>query len=322
MAMIPESQYPTQTTPASPTYPLGSAKDVSAPGSGDGTPLQEAWLNDVWGFLQAALNAGKITASGLADTALISQYQQAINNIAAASNSARRITIANSLGTPATNYVCNPGIVWDITNQQPIVLGATLEKDISSPWIPGDNNGAYPSTGAPLTTDTYYHVFALRKDDGTVDSGIDVSASAVNLSPDAIAAGYTTLERVGSLYYNTGNALEPFLQKGNIFMRKTITASILPLTTSYVSYKIQVPSGVPVLAQVVAYIFDAAAATFINVKNTDQVSGADICWGAIGIDGASTIDIITNETQEIDVKRGGGTATSFNMSVFSYKEFF
>lgn len=322
MAIIPASQYPGQTTPPSSTYPLGSAKDVTSPGSGDGTPLQETWLNDLWGFLQAALNAGRITASGLADTALTSQYQQAINNIAAASNPARRITIANSLGTPTTNYVCNPGVVWDITNQLPIVLLTALEKDISSPWIEGTGNGAYPSTGPVLTTDTWYHVFELRKDDGTVDSGIDISATAVNLSPDALAAGYTTLTRLGSIYYNSGNAIEPFFQKGNIFTRKTIIASVFALTTSYAPYKIKVPDGVSVLAQVIAEIGNPTGASAIDVKNTDQTTGVEICWGLSGADTVGNIDIITNTSQEIDIRRSGTTAVSFGITVYSYKEFF
>lgn len=324
MAIIPESQYPGQTTPSSADYPLGSAKDVTAPGSGDGTPLQEAWMNDLWGILQAMLNNGKITASGIADTALTSQYLQALNNIAAASNPNRRITIANSLSTPATNYIINPGIIWDITNQHPIVLTAALEKDILSPWLPGDGNGAYPSTGPALTTGKWYHMFALRKADGTVDSGIDISATAVNLSPDAIAAGYAIAGRLGSIYYNASNAIEPFVQNGNIFTRKTMVGIVLPLTTSFVPYKIDVPDGVQVLAQVVADISaPIAGATSLDIKNTDQAGGGvSLCWAITGTDDFGALDIITNTSQEVDIKYTGVAATSFGLSVYSYKEFF
>ncbi len=72
MAINPASQYPGQTAPASTDYPYGSARDVSSPGAGDGTPLQQAWVNDWFGFQQRVLQAAGITPSGNPDTAVAS----------------------------------------------------------------------------------------------------------------------------------------------------------------------------------------------------------------------------------------------------------
>jgi hypothetical protein len=323
MAIIPETQYPGQTTPSSPDYPLGSAKDVTSPGSGDGTPLQEAWVNDFWGFLQSALNAGKVTASGLADTSLVSQYQQAINNITAASDPNRIITIANSIATPASNYILNPGIVWDSTKQYPIVLSTALEKVITSPWLAGDGNGAYPSTGPALADNNWYHVFAIRKADGTVDSGVDISPSAANLIADITPAGYTSISRRGAIYYRS-SLIDPFEQKGNLFTPKTFrTFSLTALTSSYVSYALSslVPGGVSLLAQLHGDIVGASGNTALTVKNTSQDRGIEICFATTGADARGIIDIITDDTQEIDARYDGAGATDFNLSVYSYREF-
>lgn len=72
MAINPASQYPGQITPASTDYPYGSARDVSSPGAGDGTPVQQAWVNDWFGFQQRVLQAAGITPSGNPDTAVAS----------------------------------------------------------------------------------------------------------------------------------------------------------------------------------------------------------------------------------------------------------
>lgn len=81
MAINPASQYPGQITPSSTDYPYGSARDVSSPGAGDGTPVQQAWVNDWFGFQQAAMQAAGITPSGNPDSATSSDVLNAIRTL-------------------------------------------------------------------------------------------------------------------------------------------------------------------------------------------------------------------------------------------------
>jgi hypothetical protein len=69
-------------TAADANYPFASAKDETAPGAGDGTPYFIARANDVFGLQQALLNAASITPSGNADTVVVSEYMQAIVEVA------------------------------------------------------------------------------------------------------------------------------------------------------------------------------------------------------------------------------------------------
>lgn len=63
---------------ASASYPGGSGRDETTPGvSDDGTPLVAAVYNDVQGWLQGLLYAENITASGVTDTVLVSDYRDA-----------------------------------------------------------------------------------------------------------------------------------------------------------------------------------------------------------------------------------------------------
>lgn len=70
-------------TGASANYPRGSAKDDSTGTTGDGTPIKQGWMNDIYGPQQSLLRAAGLVPSGTADTALVSQYVQAMTQIAA-----------------------------------------------------------------------------------------------------------------------------------------------------------------------------------------------------------------------------------------------
>jgi hypothetical protein len=83
MAISPENQYPGKITPSSPNYPYGSARNVTAPGDGTGTPLEQAWLNDLFGWWQAMLSESGITPDNNPETALASQYLSAVKKVTA-----------------------------------------------------------------------------------------------------------------------------------------------------------------------------------------------------------------------------------------------
>ncbi len=69
-------------TPADANYPQGSAKDETAPAAGDGSPYVKVRADDIFGLQQALLKAASIVPTGNADTALASQYMQAIVELA------------------------------------------------------------------------------------------------------------------------------------------------------------------------------------------------------------------------------------------------
>jgi hypothetical protein len=84
MAIRPSLRYPGQTdTSDAEGYPYGSAQNQSVVGDGSGTPLEKAWLSDLWGFQQALLAAAEMTASDQPDMVGASQYLDAITALLA-----------------------------------------------------------------------------------------------------------------------------------------------------------------------------------------------------------------------------------------------
>lgn len=80
MAAIPSALYPGQIATDA-NYPHGKARNLTVEGDGSGTPFEQAWVNDLWGFQQALLAAAGITPSGTPDRVGASQYLDAIKAI-------------------------------------------------------------------------------------------------------------------------------------------------------------------------------------------------------------------------------------------------
>lgn len=81
MAISINEEYPGKTAGTNTNYPYGQARDVTTPGDGTGTPWKQAIVNDDQGFKQALLTAAGITPSGTPDTAIASQYLQALQKL-------------------------------------------------------------------------------------------------------------------------------------------------------------------------------------------------------------------------------------------------
>lgn len=81
MAINPESQYPGKIAPATGDYPFGSARNITTPGDGTGTPWEAALVNDLFGFQQALLSAASLVPSGSPDKVGASQYLEALQRL-------------------------------------------------------------------------------------------------------------------------------------------------------------------------------------------------------------------------------------------------
>lgn len=77
MAIKIADEYPNATPPDG-DYPGGSFKNSSTGAATDGTPGEKKWANDWLGFFSAIIAASGIVPSGVPDTAVISQYLQAL----------------------------------------------------------------------------------------------------------------------------------------------------------------------------------------------------------------------------------------------------
>ncbi len=119
-------------------YSYGSAQDDSTGTTGDGTPIQKAYMNDIYGLQQALLRAAGITPSGSPDTENNSQYLQAIIE----ESLGRSGTLYEVAGSVADNYVVDA----DTNNQRP----ASPFNGMRIRFSPADN-----STGGPVTVDAF-----------------------------------------------------------------------------------------------------------------------------------------------------------------------
>lgn len=86
MALDLTDRYDGQVTAGDASYPYGKARNVTVEGDGTGTPYEQDLVNDLLGFLQGLLVASDLEPSGSPDTALVSQYLQAVGWVAEASH--------------------------------------------------------------------------------------------------------------------------------------------------------------------------------------------------------------------------------------------
>lgn len=72
------SQYPTKTAAPDANYTYGSARNITTPGDGTGTPWEQALVNDIVGFQQALVDEAGIVPSGSPETVLASDQLDAL----------------------------------------------------------------------------------------------------------------------------------------------------------------------------------------------------------------------------------------------------
>lgn len=104
--------YNGQTAAPDASYPYGSARNDVSPGDLSGTPRIAAEINDIMGFQQALLDEASIVPSGSPDTALVSQYLQALKLVAKKDMIGFFDTLANIVASTSPDRVQEGGIIF------------------------------------------------------------------------------------------------------------------------------------------------------------------------------------------------------------------
>ena len=149
------------------------------------------------------------------------------------------------------------GVCRDSADAQTLVLSTIMTKRIDATWSAGDDAGGL-FTGS-VATDTWYHVFLIRKtSDGSIDAGFDTSVSAAN-----IPAGYAAYRRIGSVKTDGSSNIKPFVQFGDRFTWSAPTADAIDVATSTTAAltTLNTPLAVKVEAEMYVHIEDEATNT-------------------------------------------------------------
>lgn len=268
MAIIPANEY-VNTNPASAPYPYGSAKNVSNPVSGtDGTPLEEKWMNDWFGFAAALLKKSGIVPSGSPDQVGNSDYLEAVKKIIASQvNLVGVISGLETIQDPTNvnNITINPGYAGaQQLDGEIIKLEAPISKNLVIEWQEGNGGGRFSQE--PVNNESW-HLFVIKN---TTTGAVDAGFSQDVLAGD-IPTGYDAYARVAS-FRLLNAAIPKYIQDGDHFHLKERR---LLISTSARSFASNIDSFVPVKINATALMYLAVRI----FSNTVGASGATLTIG-------------------------------------------
>jgi len=324
MAIKLEEQYPGVTIPASINYPWGSFKNETVKDAKDGTPYELAWSNDIYGFYGALLKEPGITPTGVSDTAVASQYLDAVKLFSKADR--KHVQVANAVAAPTTKVTIEPCAVWDRTRTTIINLQSALTKNITGVWVPGNDVGGRIS--AALSADTGYHFFVIKDSLGNVDAGFDTAHDASNLLTQT---GYTYAARIS--YYHTQLSSTDLLttyKNGDIFTWGANWLDFADITipsgiNNYEDVPILTPGGVKTEAKV-TFTMDTVSTTVTELQLKEQI-GTALGRTVLYIPNSDfnnqvgNTDIITNENSEIEWRVLLNLPASISLAAYGWRDF-
>lgn len=123
MALKRNERYPGRFSNPTTEQPQGAFKNRTAPSAQDGSYLEQDWANDWSGFFGRLLTVADITANGDVDTALSSQYYDALDSLY---GGVIPVTRGGTGGTTVATALSNLGL-------SDIVLAGTGSGTLASP---------------------------------------------------------------------------------------------------------------------------------------------------------------------------------------------
>lgn len=223
MAINPSTEYSGKIGAPSAGYPYGQARNITVPGDGTGTPLEQKWLNDFFGMAQALLKAHGITPSGTPEQVGASQILQSL--VALSSGLANLYTDSGIVNA----YVLAPSV----DNQEP----ASYFDGMEIIFNPDNSN-----TGATTVKVGGLAVADIRDKNGTALGGGELLNGQLARCRYSVASGWFIFVGVQSLDLKTetlpftfaADADDTLTAAENLFGRILITGAVISVARNLI----------------------------------------------------------------------------------------
>ena len=296
---------------ATPAYPLGSARNITVPGDGTGTPWEQALVNDLFGFQQTLLARAAITASGFPDSVTAPQYYQALQTLGVMDYDAARTY-------PVGAFVKTAAAVYQ---------GLTAGNVGNNPDSDGGTNWGPLATLAALAT----------KADKASETAITGTATFTNASNNIALPGIGSIGlEIGDVVQVTGTAsnnklftVEVLTDSGNVIVNQahaggTTTKSLVDETVSatvtLIAKWFNAPAG---LGQGWSDVKSSRAIGVTYTNNTGRTIelavNVDVGQGGTIVTEDQTITLPDHNSQVLQyysISIGAGKTYAFNMIEF------
>jgi hypothetical protein len=176
------------------------------------------------------------------------------------------LKLSNNVSDATNDIDIASGEAADDAGSFLIRLSSGLTKRLDAAWSVGTGNGGLDTGSIANTT---YHLFLIQRSDTGVS---DVLFSTSPTSP-TMPTNYDRKRRIGSII-RSGAAILGFTQFGNEFTLNTEAldnnGAVAPASTNGILQTLTVPSGIQVIAQVVAGALWTSAGNYLKVTSPDQ----------------------------------------------------
>ncbi|MFJ2538481.1 phage tail protein [Pseudomonas sp. NPDC087614] len=241
-----------------------TSKETGSSGGSEARPrnLAVMWCIKAW---NAPINQGNIDIAALAAQVAVATPQGHLSGFCLVMNGA----------APATTVDVGPGAARSLGN--PVFSSVTISGVLQAAgaWSAG-TGGNKLDTGVRAVS-AWYHVFALRRIAG---GEADVLFSLSPTGPQ-VPAGYELICHIGSLGTDAGGGIRPFLMEVSRGRRRfrwvtpILDVNEASLSTAAISYKLSVPTGIAVDAEMNTFAWANNAMVYFSALDTADLAPAN-----------------------------------------------
>jgi len=181
MSLNPYVQFAGKVAAPDPAYPWGGARDVAVSGDGTGTPWKSLLLSDIWGLQQRLLQEAGITPNQVADSAVSSQYYDAIRRTAGFPGSVQKVFYNQDPSLLGVRQLLLDGSGVLVANY-PDLVANTYVGDANNAAVAAAGGGFYKADDAAGTIPNTAGVYFILPDTrGSFPRGLDTAGA---IDPD------------------------------------------------------------------------------------------------------------------------------------------